>query len=328
MSISLQIVELPDNEQVTSRQVSLPEAGGTIGRSYECTLQLPDFNRTLSRIHLEISKHPESGEGSGYIITDRSRNGSYVNGTLLGHGRRKPLQDGDTIRLGGYSLLVSTLESILSPQPRQQARQGQQLPTLQPDFSMAGVEHEETDVVPKKMVHKRPAPGTAKKGFSSANALSDDAFGYDPFEQEDDAVAMKRSNRVSVVDENEEHEPVLDYEVQLRKPGLPANGTQKQLHQSVRQLNQLIEKQKQLAQQQGPSHGQILDCLQATLDRFLDNFSPEHLQEDFNDYVSGWGNRDKKYWALYRKQFVRKLKRREYHRQFSALFLEELRKKR
>ncbi|MFC6670672.1 type VI secretion system-associated FHA domain protein [Marinobacterium aestuariivivens] len=70
-----------------------------------------------------------------------------------------------------------------------------------------------------------------------------------------------------------------------------------------------------------------MDCLQRTLDRFLDELSPVHLEEAFSDFCSGWGSRDKKYWRLYRKQFNRKLDRREFHHRFTALFVEELRGK-
>jgi type VI secretion system protein ImpI len=55
--------------------------------------------------------------------------------------------------------------------------------------------------------------------------------------------------------------------------------------------------------------------------------APEYLEEMFNGYITGWGSRDKKYWQLYKKQFRRKLARREFHRQFESIFMEELRGK-
>jgi hypothetical protein len=68
-----------------------------------------------------------------------------------------------------------------------------------------------------------------------------------------------------------------------------------------------------------------MECIDKAVDRFLEDLEPDHMEDVFNDYLTGWGNRDKKYWKLYRKNFIRKQERREFHRSFSALFLEELR---
>ncbi|UJF17208.1 FHA domain-containing protein [Vibrio sp. SS-MA-C1-2] len=55
MTISFQLIEIPESEQVLARQVTLPENGGTLGRGFDCDIQLPDFSKHVSRVHAEIS---------------------------------------------------------------------------------------------------------------------------------------------------------------------------------------------------------------------------------------------------------------------------------
>ena len=114
MNISFQLIELPENEQVVSRQISLPSSGGTIGRSYECTVQLPDMSRTLSRVHIEVLPHSEGG----FQVIDRSANGAQVNGVFLGAGQSAKVSDGDSIRIGGYLLLVSDMQELFSKEAK------------------------------------------------------------------------------------------------------------------------------------------------------------------------------------------------------------------
>ncbi len=99
------------------------------------------------------------------------------------------------------------------------------------------------------------------------------------------------------------------------------------LENSIEQLSSML-KQQQLSVAGGIDRERLMTCIESTLEKFLDNFNPSHLEEEFNDYLSGWGNKDKKYWALYKKQFQRKTERREFSRQFSSLLFEALREKR
>ncbi|WP_027858901.1 FHA domain-containing protein [Marinobacterium jannaschii] len=304
MSISLQLVEVPPDEQVINRQVALPESGGTIGRAYDCTLQLADFNRQLSRVHAEIAP----AQGGGYQVTDRSTNGVHHNGKLLGRGQHQRLHDGDTLKLGSYLLLVSDMNSLFSETDDPFA-EDQPAMASEPQFDTENLQAQESGW-PLEEVAAAAADLTPEPQFSRENVLADDRFGYDPFEDE-----------LEMRDEG----PVMRNDmVTLDQP--VSGDAQLQLNEGLKQLNLLIEQQRRL-QAEPYGHEQLMDCLQRTLDRFLDELDPGQLEESFDDYISGWGSRDKKYWKLYRKQFSRKLERREFHRQFSALFVEELRGK-
>jgi pSer/pThr/pTyr-binding forkhead associated (FHA) protein len=68
----------------------------TVGRSDVCDVSLD--GETVSRVHCEIRRI-----GSGYIIEDRSRNGTFINGSRI---IESPLRDGDRIRIGKHLIEV------------------------------------------------------------------------------------------------------------------------------------------------------------------------------------------------------------------------------
>src|SRR5690606_15193872 len=76
--------------------------GGTIGRSPDNDWVLPDPERFVSSQHAVISV--ENGE---YILTDRSTNGTILNGRELAQGSRVRLASGDTLTIGNYEISVS-----------------------------------------------------------------------------------------------------------------------------------------------------------------------------------------------------------------------------
>ena len=331
MSISLQLVELPENEQVNSRQLSLPDTGGTIGRSFDCTIQLPDFNRTLSRIHAEIVKHPKGA----YQIIDRSVNGVYVNGQLLGKGLRHFLADGDTIVMGAYTLLISDMESLFAEE--------EEPPTLDNVYSEEVDEQsfsvESLDIGKKSKVQPSPQNvgdyfdaadndfSEQSNLFSKKNVLADDEFGFDPFEDSSAGSEYElNEEKIEQVSSRDDDIVMLEESNVSLQTSSASNilDEHQVLSDSIMALSQMVDQQK-MSLTSAIAHERLMECIDKAVDRFLEDLEPDHLEDVFNDYLTGWGNRDKKYWKLYRKNFIRKQERREFHRSFSALFLEELR---
>ncbi|USD62287.1 FHA domain-containing protein [Vibrio sp. SCSIO 43140] len=325
MDISFQLIELPENEQVMSRQITLPSEGGTIGRSYECTVQLPDLSRTLSRVHVEVRPHSEGG----FQIIDRSVNGCQVNGVELGVGQSLKLNDGDNIRIGGYLMLVSDMEELFAEgstnSSSQQNTEGL-FPEKRETFDFDSVMEEPTEAIFAQDVSSSSSFKQEEvEAFSSENVVGEDIYSYDPFEDDDD-LAMDLSSSDSkdniVMITEHQNEPVADeHSVTV------ANGSQIQaLDSSIDRLTKLVEHQ-QSTVTAAIDRERLFSCIEVTLDKFLDDFNPSSLEEEFDDYITGWGNKDKKYWSLYKKQFMRKQQKSEFKRQFTALLMEELREK-
>ena len=335
MTISFQLIETPENEQVTSRQVALPASGGTIGRSYECTVQLPDFNRTLSRVHAELRPHA----AGGFEIIDRSTNGLFINGMLLGKGGNQRIADGDKLKLGDYTLLVSDIDALFeagNAQPQSQhsfkshsSGQGAFSPDslASDDFQEFVLNRPAQDTDAQALASRPLAPGKQQapsSQFSSENIL-DDVFGYDPFDDDDTWQAQGKPEQVEDV-------VMLDEDVDQILSGSKAmtiaeHHQAEELQTSIDRLNAIIAQQER-SLSASIDRERLVATIEATLERFLESFHPAHLEDEFGDYVTGWGNKEKKYWALYKKQFNRKHARREYYRLFSSILFEELSEKR
>ena len=326
MSISFQLIELPEDEQVTSRQVSLPNSGGTIGRSFECDIQLPDFARQLSRVHAEVMAHPEGG----YQIIDRSVNGVYVNGMLLGKGGTHRLNDGDNVRMGAYTLLFSDMNALFSSKEAtpSNAEMAMALEETEATFDRDKVLDPFNDALTGQEDAFAPASDPLQPEaptFSSDNVLGEDVYGYDPFE-DDEKWVMDSSPE-------DETDNIVMYEDDDSRPrtgrGLAlANTAQVEaLESSIERLNQIIEQQQKVIVG-SVDRDRLMASIESSLEKFLDELDPAKLEEEFDDYITGWGRKDRKYWQLYRKQFARKKERRDFYRKFSALLFEELREKR
>ncbi len=104
-----------DSRQGGARRESRTFNDGTlsIGRGANNDWVLADPDRLLSKTHCMISL-----EGSRYVLTDTSTNGVFINGAREPTARdsRAFLTDGDSFRLGDYTITVT--EADTAPAPR------------------------------------------------------------------------------------------------------------------------------------------------------------------------------------------------------------------
>ncbi|MGF1703209.1 FHA domain-containing protein [Photobacterium makurazakiensis] len=328
MTISFQLIATPEDEQVNSRQVSLPSSGGTLGRSYECTIQLEDFNKTLSRVHAEIRPHPLGG----FQAIDRSTNGLLINGVLLGKGVNQKISDGDRLELGEYTLLVSDIDALFNSNNSNNNNNGHESHQVEEKLSPFNINNLDegfqdivlgthANVVKHKAGH---ASQTVPDPFSSENILGDDLYGFDPFDEDDNWEEQKTAQPDEVVMVEEDSERTLANAQALT---LSDSCYSDELQNSIKRLNAIITQQERNLSS-SIDRDKLVVSIEATLERFLDSFNPSQLEEEFDDYITGWGNKEKKYWALYKKQFHRKHERREFYRLFSSILFEELSEKR
>lgn len=105
------------------------EAGGTLGRSANCDWILPDERNTLSARHARISHN-----GRGFLITDTSTNGVYLNAVdaPLGRDQSAPLSNGDTIYIADYIISVAILREEAAPAPVPVSMPGPTMPPAPP----------------------------------------------------------------------------------------------------------------------------------------------------------------------------------------------------
>ncbi|CAN1523501.1 COG3456 Predicted component of the type VI protein secretion system, contains a FHA domain [Rhabdaerophilaceae bacterium] len=103
-------------------------SGGVVGRHPLCDWVLPDPSLTLSSRHAQISHN-----GLGFVITDTSTNGVYINqkDTPLGRGNSAPLKDGDLIYLAHVCLRVALAEALFSQDIDKQQSPSSRIPLSQ-----------------------------------------------------------------------------------------------------------------------------------------------------------------------------------------------------
>ena len=96
-------LKIENHDQLTNGQPlirQLDRAGMEIGRAGDVDWQLPDPQKLISSIHAEIVF-----ERGVFLLRDKSRNGTYVNGARIdGATREVQLRDGDRIAIGHYEI--------------------------------------------------------------------------------------------------------------------------------------------------------------------------------------------------------------------------------
>lgn len=104
MSLLMTIIEFPENCTVKESSKTFGEQGGTIGRGSENYWVLSDPDCYLSSSHSQITF-----ENGGYLLTDISTNGTFLNGSRepMGNGNKVQLQDGDEIELSDYKFKIN-----------------------------------------------------------------------------------------------------------------------------------------------------------------------------------------------------------------------------
>ncbi len=83
------------------------ERGGTIGRSPESTLLLPDPERVISRTHVIVGCR----EGRFHVKDQGTTVALMINGKAPGRGQEHPIVLGDELRIAGYLLKVTALDA-------------------------------------------------------------------------------------------------------------------------------------------------------------------------------------------------------------------------
>lgn len=319
MAITIQLTEVPANETVASRVFTLAKAGGDFGTAFDCTIQLPDRSGQVAGCHGRFV-----ATRSGMCVESIAENPIYINGKLLASGRAARIEDGTMLKIGDYVLLVSQLAEAQPPEPEIQL---QPEPTQQAArFNLVDDDDDMLDFMPTaKVANQNVQPSEQADStahFANNGVLMDDPFGDDPFADEEinldpiaNAAQMDADEDLAV-----ELEPDIDnISLRTNTQNSPTNDGQ------MTQLVSLLENQVQQANQQQQLLYQAID---ETLEQFLHEFSPQHLEEEFSDYGKPlFGRKDKRYWRLYRNLFSRRMKKGDYQRIFKAMLLEKMQEK-
>ncbi len=155
--LTLTIISAPASDTLEARYCQLPKEGGVIGRSERCVLQLPDTDCMLSRQHARFIPDDEH-----WFVEDTSSNGLFMNDEQhpLGRGNQRRLMDGDTMRLGSYSLLVSTGLTGIGTEKEKEKLQNNQSEALAGETVQGALYLDEADNTVSQNNHRNESPAT------------------------------------------------------------------------------------------------------------------------------------------------------------------------
>lgn len=323
--LSLQFVEIPEGETVERREVMVPEVGLTIGRGFDCDLQLGDHGRTLSRLHLQVVP----GGPGGASVIDHSSNGTELNGARLRRGTPCPIADGDLLRLAGYTALVSLAAKGAAATSAPE-------PGATDVFALSDLGGDEAAAAP--LVETAPRerlPAEPDTRLGDADNVLDAPDLFDPFAEDDELgpvpPAEPPRTPAGMADADDARDPVAATRADRIAPeatdlvAAPPRRDPDAGLVTPERLAALTAELRREAERDRMAH---LDRTRGSLERalaaFLDEFAPERLQAEFDDCITGWGNREKRYWRLYRRRFARKRETGELEGQFLGLFYREM----
>ncbi|CAM3629484.1 FHA domain-containing protein [Vibrio aquimaris] len=309
MTISIHLISVPSDEVVTSRVIYLPEAGGEFGRSTSCDIALPDQSKRISRVHGNIRRTEV-----GYSVKSTGQNAASLNDKAMVRDKDYPLNDGDILKVESYTMLVSTLVSTKPPQDRDEDSA-----MFSEPFSLQ-IDNDDTDFLDETA----PSVSNEKKGnFTQEGVLTDDPFAADPFEDLEDVLISQHI---------EKDEPDSNPVHQASDPELLPASTKDDspIETSLEKILSITEKNQKYLANPTLHHELLFKTLDQTVDQFLNDFSPNQLEKQFDGYISGgiFTSKQKKYWRIYRKHFQHRQDNGDFRRQFKALFMENMQKNR
>lgn len=200
MSLTIKVVSykgVPPAQEISSR---FDEQGGSIGRSPDNHLVLPDPEKFISRLHARIIF-----QGGQYFIQDSSTGGTFLgpNDSLLQHNQAL-LENGQRVRIGEYELVVSlagepshvsaTAEPVRQLELAENGFLDSPFATPEkpaaPDFFSSFIDQPESAVfhdsfTPPKVADTSPAPGADELDFGDLLSTLDSLPGAGSFEKPD-----------------------------------------------------------------------------------------------------------------------------------------------
>jgi len=323
MAITIQLTEVPENEQVPSRVFTVPRTGGDFGSSFDCVLQLPDRTGKVAAKHGMFIPAK-----NGMTVAAVNGHAVKVNGKPLASGRNVKLEDGLMIEVADYMLLVSEpMDQFDAPGD---ADIELDMSAKQPDvhFSLDDDWDNDLDLAMADEKKQVQAGQKEEAHFAFNGVLVDDPFDEDPFadaelslQGEDDDFLIREKSGQNFA-QGETVARVERVAPQQEGADLVLQTTEAPVNPQVDRLMALLETQVANASEQ---QNRLQQALDKTLDIFLDEFSPLHLEEGYSDFATPlFTQKEAQYWRQYRKSFNRRLNKGEYHRLFKAILLENM----
>jgi len=316
----------------------LPEQGGDFGSAFDCNIQLPDRTGQVAAKH-------------GYFIAKKDKMmvqayGSLpitIQGVALAPGKSALIEDGTIIGIADYIMLVSVIANISDEdEENENDTTSESDDNYQAYFSHSSLDEDDfEDTIVMVNENDAMAKGetmTQDKAphFASSGVFSDDPFEDDPFKDEEISLNVDAPEENAFAEEAENIETFVsqesdndDVDVILMNKAMintvDREGNQSNSDGENKQVSQLVSLLENQIASNNEQQSKIFQVIDKTLTTFINEFSPGHLEDVFDDFSKPFFvQKEKQYWRSYRKSFNRRLDKGEYHRLFKALLLENM----
>lgn len=308
MTLSIQFLQIPETETVTQREYYLSDDVVTLGREYDCTVSLPDIQSQLSRRHAQISHDAEKR----YFIVDLSTNGTGLNNTNLEPNKATPISDGDMVTIGGYKLLLGIVEC-----PREKTEDLTEAPPVfRPESDLS----DDSTFMMKDAPDEQPAKPRERDFAVDDHPLDQDLM-FDPFAE---GPEMKTDTLESVIAEDtvDSDETIRPFNfLSFGQRGIDNVGD---VTEPITRMNAVPS----ISEAYNSDNRELsIEALERAIERFLQDLDPAELEEEYDEFLGRWSNRQKHYWKIHKRQFAKKRQNGNFRALLTALFIEELRRR-
>ncbi len=336
MAITIQLTEIPANESVPNRIVTLPEQGGDFGSAFDCNIQLPDRTGQVAAKHgCFIAKKDKM------MVQTYGSLSITIQGVALAPGKSALIEDGTIIGIADYIMLVSVIVNI-NEEDDDNDTPSELAHSYQGYFSHSSLDEDDLEdtlvMVDGNDAMTKGETMTQDKTphFASSGVFSDDPFEDDPFKDEEISLNVDTPEEKAFVEEVESVETFVsqesdndDVDVILMNKAMintvDREGNQSSSDGKNKQISQLVSLLENQISSNNEQQSKIFQVIDKTLTTFINEFSPGHLEDVFDDFSKPFFvQKEKQYWRSYRKSFNRRLDKGEYHRLFKALLLENM----
>ena len=309
MTISIQLIKIPDSETLSHREFYAEKFPVTIGREFDCDLVLPDSSSKISRRHAELRQAK-----NGHVeICDVSTNGIILNSAPILKGASVTLADGDLLKIEGYELLFGVVEMPSAERPILPKKE-KKLVTGNP-FENAS-HGDGSGVIDPVSLSELPAEFEQAPFIQGVEDLESDLL-FDPF-AEGPAINERAVDQV------------VDFDNTIKRQDKLVNPTHFEME--VLDEPEIPEPRAplraNLPSSFAPKEREYREvAMDAAIERFLETFDPNNLKAEYSEFLGPFSRTKKRFWNIHCRIFARRKANGEYARIFKAIIAEEMRKR-
>jgi predicted component of type VI protein secretion system len=306
MTVSIQLIRIPEGESLVHREYYASDLPFVIGREFDCDLVLPDQDRKISRQHAELRLN----DAGRIVVLDRSTNGTNVNGKDLWKGDESPLADGDRVKIGEYELLFGISKAAAAVNTPDAKPKNGAIPKK--PFTLSGVngfaKMDAADISETPAEEEADPADFTEGGVDLEADLLFDPFAEGPELKETAARATKPA--IEVDPEDDARPMPFDSSTLDEQSSMPPRPV-------VRQTGWLV----------APDREANEAAIESAVARLLELVDPAALESEYREYLGPFSRTGRRFWKIHKRMFARKRDSGEYVRLFKAILAEEIKKR-